>query len=290
LATSAARERDTATLAREVDMLRAMLNEIYASRPPRERALVLLHSAGIEGELARTICAGLGRGKKLNPTALREQVAACLKARIEVRPGIIAQPEPILIACVGASGVGKTTSLAKLAARARLDFGRSVGVISLDTFRVGAVEQWQRYASLLGVPFHVAASDEHFADALQQLHAEVVLVDTAGRPAQGSWILPECLARVSGRKIHVFLVLPAWTRARDAARMLELYGDPKPTEIVITKTDEASVMGGVLHAVLPTRIPIAYLCDGARVPEDIRDAAVESVLEAVFAPTREVSL
>jgi flagellar biosynthesis protein FlhF len=193
-------------------------------------------------------------------------------------------PRRTLIACMGPTGAGKTTTLAKLAARARLDLGRSVGVITLDTFRVGAVEQWQRYAALMGIPFQVASDRASFRRALAEMTTDIVLVDTAGRSTQtSSWVLPECLNGIGEEFAkHALLVLPAWLRASDVNRISGLYEVPAPTEVVITKLDETIESGGVLHAALPQSIPIAYLCSGPRVPEDIREASVEAVVDAVL--------
>jgi flagellar biosynthesis protein FlhF len=82
--------------------------------------------------------------------------------------------------------------------------------------------------------------------------------------------------------VHVQLVVPAWLRATDAERVLASYQDPAPTEIVITKLDETETAGGALHASMPRSLPVAYLCDGPRVPEDIEDASVEGVLARLF--------
>jgi flagellar biosynthesis protein FlhF len=81
---------------------------------------------------------------------------------------------------------------------------------------------------------------------------------------------------------EVLLVLPAWLRARDAERAVEQYAAPAPTGIVITKLDETDQVGGVMHAPLGSQLPLTYLCNGARVPEDIHDAAIDRVLDAIF--------
>ncbi|HYP91496.1 MAG TPA: hypothetical protein VEQ59_25185, partial [Polyangiaceae bacterium] len=89
-------------------------------------------------------------------------------------------------------------------------------------------------------------------------------------------------ATADDMKKHALLVLPAWLRASDVTRISGLYEAPAPTEMVITKLDETLEAGGVLHAALPSNIPIAYLCNGPRVPEDIREASVEAVVDAVL--------
>jgi flagellar biosynthesis protein FlhF len=275
--------RDASEIERELGMLRQMLNELNESRPPKERALTELHAAGIEGALARELATGATKVARKGRDALRAWLSGRIKERLTVTPNFLTDPKPRVIACVGPTGVGKTTTLAKLAARARLDHGRSVGVISLDTFRVGAVEQWQRYASLMGIPFQIASDRTTFLRAMAEMPTDLVLVDTAGRSVHGTaWPLAGCLREINDRKLNVALVLPAWLRASDVTRVVEMYDDPLPTEIIVTKLDETYQVGGILHAALLNQLPFAYLCNGPRVPEDILDASVDGVLDAVF--------
>ena len=275
--------RDPGEIERELGMLRQMLNELNESRPPKERALTELHAAGIEGTLARELAAGATKVARRGREALRAWLSGRIKERLTVTPSMLTDPNPRVIACVGPTGVGKTTTLAKLAAKARLDHGRSVGVISLDTFRVGAVEQWQRYATLMGIPFQIASDRTTFLRAIADMPTDLVLVDTAGRSVHGTaWPLAGCLREITDRKVNTMLVLPAWLRANDVTRVLEMYDDPLPTDLVVTKLDETYQVGGILHAALPNQLPFAYLCNGPRVPEDILDASVEGVLDAVF--------
>jgi len=269
---------------RELNSLRAMLEELNQQRPPRERALTLLHAKGIEGALARELASGAAKHAKKGKAHLNEFLRTRLAERLSVSGSLMQGSQRTLIACMGPTGAGKTTTLAKLAARARLDLGRSVGVITLDTFRVGAIEQWQRYAALMGIPFQVASDRSSFRRALAEITADIVLVDTAGRStAASSWTLPDCLAGTTDELAkHALLVLPAWLRASDVVKVGDLYQVPAPTEVVITKLDETAEAGGVMHAALPSNIPIAYLCNGPRVPEDIREASVDAVVDAVL--------
>lgn len=268
---------------RELSSLRAMVEELNRALPPRERTLAMLCSMGIEGTLAREIGAGAARYAKKGREALQAWLQERVQERILVRTDLIAEEGPTLIACVGPTGVGKTTTLAKLAARARLDLGRSVSVISLDTFRVGAVEQWQRYASLMGVPFHVVHELSDFQRALRDAKSDLVLVDSAGtsNPVAGS-LLTDGLSGVTTHDVHVQLVVPAWLRAADAERVVANYQGVHPTGVVITKLDETQVTGGALHASWTTGLPLTYLCDGPRVPEDIQGASVDRVLGRLF--------
>ncbi|MGC4092239.1 MAG: flagellar biosynthesis protein FlhF [Polyangiaceae bacterium] len=268
---------------RELSNLRAMVEELNANLPPRERALSMLHARGIEGALARDIANGAARPAKKGREALQKWLHERVRERIEVAPDLLNTEGQLVLAAVGPTGVGKTTTLAKLAARARLDLGRSVAVISLDSFRVGAAEQWQRYASLMGIPLHLVHEAAAFKRALRETRADIVLVDTAGRSAHsvGS-VLADSLRGMSQPRVCVSLVIPAWLRASDAERVVEGYADPALTHVIVTKLDETQQIGGSLHAALPRRLPLAYLCNGPRVPEDITDATRDSVLSALF--------
>ena len=276
--------RNPSEMERELSTLRAMVEELNASLPPRERAMALLHSLGIEGEFAKTITQGAARPAKKGRDALRSWLEQRVRERVQVSESVIARSGPQLLACVGPTGVGKTTTLAKLAAKARLDLGRRVGVISLDTYRVGAVEQWQRYASLMGIPLHVAHDTQGFQRAMREIRSDLVLVDTAGRSGQSvNTLLADALRGVTTHRVHVGLVVPAWLRASDAERVVKTYADPQPTDVIVTKLDETCQIGGALHAAVPNELPIAYLCNGPRVPEDVQDASVDAVMNALFA-------
>jgi flagellar biosynthesis protein FlhF len=275
---------DASAFEQELRSLRALVDELTAGRSPRDQALTLLRAAGIEGEYARSVAKGKGRAPSA-PAELRNWLRLCLSEKFTAVSGLLETSGPRLIACVGPTGAGKTTTLAKLAARSKLDLGVSVGVISLDTHRVGAADQWKRYARLLGIPFHVATDSASFARAAAEMDCDLLLVDTPGRSpsdAKDSWILPACLERVEGREIAVLAVLPAWLGARDASRVLTNYEAPAPAAVVLTKLDEASTIGGALQASATKDLPIAFLCRGPRVPDDIEDASVDRVLDAVF--------
>jgi flagellar biosynthesis protein FlhF len=271
-------------LGREVAALRAAVRALEAACSPRQHALGRLQTAGIEGSLAAELAQNAPRTRKKGQTAttwLRRRVAE----RLRVAPGLIARPGRQLIACVGPTGAGKTTTLAKLAVKAQLDLGRSVGVVSLDGFRVGAVEQWQRYAKLIGMPFFAARDAAGLSHALRSIDSEVVLVDTEGQVPNGESLTQNLAASLeagSNYEAHTLLVVPAWLRGSDVDRLIRTYRAPRPTAVVVTKLDEASNAGGVLHACLPTDTPVAYLCAGPRVPEDIQDARIEALLERVF--------
>jgi flagellar biosynthesis protein FlhF len=277
--------RAEAALGRELRLIRSMLEEMSQVRKPRDRAGSLLQAAGIEGSLAATLSGQAARVPKSDSTILINYLRKKLGERIAVAQSPLEMPGKRIIACVGPTGVGKTTSLAKLAARAHLELGRTVSVVSLDTFRVGAVEQMRRFVELIGVPFDVARDRGGFAQAVAQRRADITLVDTAGVSTadNGSMQrLADCLSAVTDRPVDILLVVQASIRARDAERLRGVYRTPPPTGLIITKLDETDQAGGALHTALDHPLPITYLCDGPRVPEDLHEASAEMLLDAVL--------
>jgi flagellar biosynthesis protein FlhF len=263
--------------------LRMMLDELGRGRPIKDRTRAMLAAAGFEGALARTLSTGSGRAAKLGNRELMLWLRERLREKLSCRSGLIEASGRRLIACVGPTGLGKTTTLAKLAARAVLQLGRSVRVVSLDNFRVGAVEQWRRYAELIGFSFDVANNPGAFHRVAHHHTEDILLVDTAGRAVGDQHsTLAGCVAGLRDMSHEVLLVLPAWLRARDAERVASTYAAPKITGVVITKLDETDQVGGVMHASIGSDVPVSYLCNGARVPEDIHDAAMDQVLDAIF--------
>ena len=268
---------------RELANLRTMLEELSASRTPREQAATMLIAAGFAGPILRELGTGATKPARKGREALRAWLKERLKAKLSVLPGLANQGRQI-VTCIGPTGAGKTTTLAKLAARARLDHGRSVAVITLDTFRVGAVEQWQRYAALLGIPLGVARNARELAELSAGSRADLLLVDTPGRHAgesQHVWRWPGMVDAAS-RERHVLLTIPAWLRAEDAENVLSLYEPAAPSGIVLTKLDETQRIGGAVQAALKGQLPVVYECDGPRVPEDVRGAAADSILGALL--------
>lgn len=172
---------------------------------------------------------------------------------------------------VGPPGAGKTTTIAKLAARARAFSGRAPMLVGADAYRVGAVEQLRLYAEILGAPFIVARTAAHLERAIAQGRTPM-LVDTAGRSAADPNIreLFDLLGGRSGVRTH--LVLPASTSPRDAERVLQRYAAARPTRAVLTKVDEAETPGPLVSALRGSGLKVSWLGCGQRVPEDLRRA------------------
>jgi len=181
---------------------------------------------------------------------------------------------------IGPPGVGKTTTIAKIAAQERAGKRRTFSLVAADGFRPGAVDQLRCYANVLGAPFRAARSSAELKDTLDASR-HTALVDTAGRsPAD-----PELLELVDvlepRRSVRTHLVLAASTAAATANRLLDKYTPLKPTRVVITKLDEAESVLPLFNVLRERSLPISYLAMGQRVPEDL-SRATPAILAAAL--------
>ncbi|UTV27015.1 flagellar biosynthesis protein FlhF [Photobacterium atrarenae] len=181
-----------------------------------------------------------------------------------------------VVALLGPTGVGKTTTIAKLAARAAMDFGpEQIALVTTDTYRIGAHEQLATYGRIMGCPVRVAKDAEELADILHQLrHRRLVLLDTAGMGQRDIRLSEQLdtLMQNSGSQIRSFLVLPSTAQRRVLNETIEHFRRIPLSGCVLTKLDESLSLGEVICVSIQNALPIAYLADGQRVPEDIKVA------------------
>jgi flagellar biosynthesis protein FlhF len=208
--------------------------------------------------------------------------AAPLPPLAEVARGarLAAPSERRVIALVGQTGVGKTTTIAKLAARAALVEHRQVAIISLDTFRVGGEEQMRTFADLIGVPLSLCTTREQLLTALAaRRRCDRVYIDTAGRSPRDAGAqheLEELLGGVDGLELH--LCLPAAASAGAIDRAFARHERLGVDRLLFTKLDEADDLAQLVRAPARLARPIAHVTTGQRVPEDLEDATIERLL------------
>jgi flagellar biosynthesis protein FlhF len=180
-----------------------------------------------------------------------------------------------ITALVGPTGAGKTTTIAKLAARWSLQHGpKDVALISTDAYRIGAREQLLTYARILDVPMHTANSGKELARVLERLSDKrLILIDTAGMGPRDVRLTEQLAAlKLGAAKAKVLLALPAQAEGQALDDIVRAYARVNPAACIITKVDEAASLGGVLSAVIRHKLKIAYVCDGQRVPEDLHSS------------------
>ena len=189
------------------------------------------------------------------------------------------------VAFVGATGVGKTTMLAKLAVRWILRHGTGdLALVASDTVRIGAQDQMQALGQLLGVPVHVPDRFEALPELLTRLErCRLVLIDTPGSSLRDAQLTPRLAVLANcASKLETALVLAASTQAGALEEAVQRFRPANPASCLLTKVDEAASLGGALSVLIRARLPLSYTSDGQRVPEDLRPArSLELVSHAV---------
>jgi flagellar biosynthesis protein FlhF len=187
------------------------------------------------------------------------------------------------IAFVGPTGAGKTTTLAKIAARAQLEHGRRISLITIDTYRIGAVPQLASYAAILGVPLTVAQTPDDLAAALERTaDADLVFIDTTGRSPLGGGVdaLRPFMERAGADE--VYLVVSATTRLTDSLRAAGSFAQLGPNRLCVTKLDETEDHSAVPILSEATALPLTWLGVGQEVPDDL-DPADGKRMQAILA-------
>jgi flagellar biosynthesis protein FlhF len=266
---------DAAELTRmgaELAQLRSLVGDLVLDRraadlpEPARAAYHALTAAGLPRGLAADLAGSLPEG---DPARLEGHLAS----RIPVAGPLLAGKTPGRVMFVGPTGVGKTTTIAKLAAHFAVSEKRRVALITLDTYRIGAVEQVATYARIIGVPSAVAADRSELLARLAEFsNADLVLIDTAGRSPKDAAHVP-ALARIRPEGVAVQLVLPATRSVADHEAILAAYAPLAPAAVVLTKLDEAQGLGSALHTALTAGLPVSYLANGQRIPEDLHLAS-----------------
>jgi flagellar biosynthesis protein FlhF len=212
---------------------------------------------------------------------IRQSIEASIKVTGEIN---VAVGQRRLVALVGPTGVGKTTTIAKLAAHYRLRERRKVALITVDTYRIAAVDQLQTYADIIDVPMEVVSTPREMRAATERLQDyELVLMDTAGRSPRDEIKLQELksmLAEAHADEVH--LVLSAVSGASNLARATEQFAGVGTTSLILTKLDEATSHGHLLTPIRQSNVALSYVTDGQNVPDDIEPANEKKLAELIL--------
>ena len=191
---------------------------------------------------------------------------------------------PRIIALVGPTGVGKTTTTAKLAAMYALNKGNKVALITMDIFRVGAVEQLKTYSRIMGIPLEVASTPKELEKAVEKHSAcDLIFIDTAGRSHKDKEKLDEMRNFLENRfQLEVYLCLSATTKDRELEEILNRFRIFQVSKVVFTKIDECESFGNMVNLLMKDNLQIAYFTTGQRVPEDIEIATPAKLADMIF--------
>jgi flagellar biosynthesis protein FlhF len=247
-------------------------NDLSRRAPIQTEVLRQLTVLGLAHDLAGELVSQLPQRMEL---AEAQRLSLALMARRIETVGERWMEGGGVVALVGPTGVGKTTLIAKLAARWVLRNGaRDLALVSTDSIRIGAQEQIHTLGRLLGVPAYAIDGAGELAETLDHIgERRLVLVDSAGLSQRDPRLATELetLANASDR-LESSLVLSAAAQAGAIEQSLERFAAARPTTCCVTKLDEATSLGGTLSALIRTKLPLAYLSDGQQVPEDLSPA------------------
>jgi flagellar biosynthesis protein FlhF len=245
-------------------------------------ALGLVRKAGFE----------LGPQESRNPDAVLDQVTYEVMSALDtlnpienLQPGTRGESGPFCLALVGPTGVGKTTTLAKLASLAVLKKNLRVGLVNLDVYKVAAFDQLQTYAKILNIPFRSAQNLDELEAAIADFRGlDLVLIDTTGRSPRDEQSLKEMseLVRSLDIPVQTHLCVASPTRDLELYDIANRFSVFKPTALCVTKLDESSLFGSIFNAACRAKLPLSYFSTGQRVPEDLEDATRERVAALIM--------
>ncbi len=257
-------------------------------RSPSNRTYQWLLSKQIDSSLAYRLledaCATLPPEDRTNIELVQQAVVAAARKLVVLPPKGGDTPAKRIVFFVGPTGVGKTTSIAKLAARLALKQRKRIVLITLDGYRVGAVEQLRAYAGLMGVPFRFVQRSSELSQVINQYsQRDYILIDTIGHSPRNLQSLQE-LGRslVTCGDVEGHLVVSATTKPFDIPEIITRFDCCAPDHLLFTKLDETRSLGLILNELVRTGRPLRYYSDGQCVPEDFHVASRDRIVDLVL--------
>jgi flagellar biosynthesis protein FlhF len=254
-----------------------------------DHILTLLTGRGINVETSRTITGFLRQSlteqELCDPANVTSTIIATITDLIEVAPPVFAAGQAQQrIALVGPTGVGKTTTLAKIAASYLSRHSNSIALITIDTYRIAAVEQLKVYGEIMHLPVEVVITPEQLEQAIaRHSDKELILIDTAGRSPRDSYCIDE-LAQFLTPELDIdkHLVLSTGTRENELLDTIERFNTLGISNTIFTKTDECTSLGILLNIQIQNSNPLSYVTNGQRVPEDLLEITPKIVAELIM--------
>jgi flagellar biosynthesis protein FlhF len=218
-----------------------------------------------------------------DPKVMEEKLRGYLLESIETSGPIeIGRNGPTVVVLIGPTGVGKTTTIAKLAASYGIMKKHKVELLTIDSYRIAAIEQLGKYAELMQLPFTVINTREEFKSAIKTSNAEIIFVDTAGRSQKNNLGLAELRNILDGVRtgLDIHLVISATTKYRDALDIMTRFNQLMYDKVIVSKIDETNTIGSML-SVLNKDKRLSYFTTGQSVPDDIEIAEKDKILELI---------
>ena len=283
------RQRETIEeLQNELAQMKAMLVQVVSKEKTPEDEMSLqqvLKQQEVESDIIDDVVLQLPAeailADKDTPLAL-EGLKKYLADNVQMADGLeLKSRKRKIAALLGPTGVGKTTTLAKIAAQCVLEKGISTAFITADTYRISAVEQLKTYADILGLPIAIVYTPDELKEAIQKFRQkQLILIDTAGRSQHNRRQMAELKEFLAvNQNIEKYLVLSATTKNEDAKDIIDKFSVCKPDKVIFTKTDETKSLGIILNILRRKEMRLSYLTNGQSVPDDIVPAEAEKLAE-----------
>ena len=279
-------------LQEELAQMKTLLAQVMVKDQPKGvRTLQeALQEQEVNDEILHDLAATVAAGDTVRDSLTEEAHAALsgyLADKLNFSAGIDMEKKsrgPKIIALIGATGVGKTTTLAKIAARFVLEQGIDAALITADTYRISAVEQLKTYSDIIGLPLEIVYTPQELKTAIHKFRKkDLILIDTAGRSQHNEYQMKELCDFLSVHsRIERYLVMSATTKNRDAADILEKFSVCEPDHIIFTKTDETASVGLIPNLLYEKEIQLAFLANGQSVPDDIVPATPDALADLLL--------
>lgn len=275
--TDIATKNQHAQLQDEIIKLRQMVGQLVENKNSSKSVWhELLINNGIEPDIADLIIEEISLDKQTlagNPEIVKQLLKDKLFSHLPKVKGISLKPNFCTkVAFIGATGVGKTTTIAKLAAHFTLNEGKRLALIASDTYRIAAVEQLKTYADILNIPIEVVYTPNELNKALAKYrNTDLILIDTAGRSPHNSEQIRELANFLNADSdINKYLVISATTNYKDLLQIIDKFSVCNPQNLIITKLDESVVMGNLYNVIYyNNHLNLSYVTNGQNVPDDI---------------------
>ena len=222
----------------------------------------------------------VSHNRKLETKTIRQDFNDRLSQVIQVSGGVdFSVEEQQIISLVGPTGVGKTTTVAKLAAVSSVLNYKKVGLISIDAYRIAAYDQLKTYAEIIGLPVELALSPQGARDAIDKFaDQDIIIVDSVGRSPYHQVRMAELHGYMqASRPTEVHLTVRASVKFEDLVRIVDRYRTLDVSRIIFTKLDETVTLDTVVNGAYYTKYPISYLGVGQTVPDDLEIAEIERI-------------
>ena len=283
------RQRETIEeLQNELAQMKAMLVQVVSKEKTPEDEMSLqqvLKQQEVESDIIDDVVLQLPAeailADKDTPLAL-DGLTKYLADNVQMADGLeLKSRKRKIAALLGPTGVGKTTTLAKIAAQCVLEKGISTAFITADTYRISAVEQLKTYADILGLPIAIVYTPDELKEAIQKFRQkQLILIDTAGRSQHNRRQMAELKDFLAvNQNIEKYLVLSATTKNEDAKDIVDKFSVCKPDKVIFTKTDETKSLGIILNILRRKEMRLSYLTNGQSVPDDIVPAEAGKLAE-----------